>query len=342
MSNLAGPELKEDEWRQLGELYSYGLARGTWSNYLTAERLLRECCIEKGLRLELPLSENTLLAFIHWMTFNRGVKSSTINNYLSGVRQLYISRGIKPEFIRTEKVTRLLAGLKNKEMAEKRMLGTEKRKPITPEILRMLKARISESGMKGVDQRLVWRVSSLIFHGAFRIHELLCREERQFDPGYTLLWQDVMVCKEDEAGEKEVLQLKIKNPKEDKSGSSIIIDVYQTDIDLCPVSALKKWRKFCKGEKDQPLFRFSNGVPLTGKKFNEILRERLRGYVDNVDTLFSSHSFRSGAASMMGTLGYSDKQVKAVGRWGSRAFMEYIRLPRTSRMEVAKAWSKKL
>ena len=50
----------------------------------------------------------------------------------------------------------------------------------------------------------------------------------------------------------------------------------------------------------------------------------------------SAHSFRSGAASMMANLGYSDKDVKAVGRWSSRAFEIYVKLPRTKRMEAAR------
>jgi hypothetical protein len=84
-------------------------------------------------------------------------------------------------------------------------------------------------------------------------------------------------------------------------------------------------------EKDQPAFRFSSGVPLTGGKLNGLLKEWLGKAVPGI----SAHSFRIGAASLMGKLGFSDKDVKAVGRWGSRAFEGYIRLPRTKRRLVA-------
>ena len=40
--------------------------------------------------------------------------------------------------------------------------------------------------------------------------------------------------------------------------------------------------------------------------------------------------------SMLGALGFSDEEVKAVGRWSSRAFEEYMLLPRTKRMQMAK------
>ena len=50
--------------------------------------------------------------------------------------------------------------------------------------------------------------------------------------------------------------------------------------------------------------------------------------------------FRAGAASAMAALGYGDEDIQAVGRWSSRAFLKYIKLPRTRRAEVAKAWTK--
>ena len=66
------------------------------------------------------------------------------------------------------------------------------------------------------------------------------------------------------------------------------------------------------------------------------MRDRLKGEVEDIEKLFSSHSFRAGAASMMAAIGYSDDDIKAVGRWSSRAFMEYIKLPRTQRAEIAR------
>ncbi len=64
--------------------------------------------------------------------------------------------------------------------------------------------------------------------------------------------------------------------------------------------------------------------------------ERLIGFVENPEDIFCSHSFRIGVALMLGKLGYSDADIKAVGRWSSRAFEEYLRLPRTKRMQIAK------
>ena len=50
----------------------------------------------------------------------------------------------------------------------------------------------------------------------------------------------------------------------------------------------------------------------------------------------SSHSFRSGVASMMGSQGFSDEEIKLVGRWSSRAFTAYTKLARTQRATMVK------
>ena len=337
--SVEGPELNDQEWKELSEIYEHGLARSTWSNYRTAERLLAKCCKEKGVRLELPVQENTIMAFIHWLAFNRKVRSGTIRNYLAGIRQLHIEKGITEAPFKSERVLTMLKGLKNKEMAERRRAGEEKRKPITPDILRLLKARLSTAEMKNTDKKLIWAVSSVLFHGAFRIHELVAKTESKFDPDYCLLGGDALV-KEGRDGVR--LQLKLKAPKEDKWGTSIIVDVFETGSDICPVKAFKKWRKNVRIEKDRPLFRFSNGTSLTGRKFNEIIKERLTSVLPEAQGLISSHSFRAGAASMMGVMGYSDEEVKAVGRWSSRAFLDYMKLPRSRRIEIAREWSKNL
>ena len=64
----------------------------------------------------------------------------------------------------------------------------------------------------------------------------------------------------------------------------------------------------------------------------KLLGKHLVGYKRKV----TSHSFRAGLASLMGKLGYSDDDIMAVGRWSSRSFEAYMKLPRTKRLMMAK------
>jgi hypothetical protein len=330
----------EIEQEQLQMLSSLALAKGTWKNYNTAEGLLRMCCREKEIVWELPVAESTIVSFVLWLAFERGVSSATISNYLSGVRNLHIVKGVKCPEIRGEKVELLLRGKKNLEQIVKREAGVSSRRPVTPDILRLLKARISDSSLQLIDKKLVWAVCSSMFFGAFRGHEILCKQEGQFDPAFTLLAEDVAV-RGAAGGQGKWLEYKIKNPKEDKAGKVAVIDVYQSIPELCPVRAFERWRELGPPTAvGQPAFRWGNGKPVTAAAVNRLLKERLEGFVEGAGEWFTTHSFRTGAASWLGLVGADDEEVKALGRWSSRAYEEYMKLPRTKRRAVAKLLSK--
>jgi integrase len=251
-------------------------------------------------------------------------------------------RGVECPEIRSDKVELLLRGKKNLEQAVRREAGVGNRKPVTPDILRLLKARISESEHQLIDKRLLWAVCASMFFGAFRGHEILCKQEKEFDPAFTLLWEDVDVRKT-AGGREKWLEYKVKAPKEDRAGRVTVVDVYQSIPELCPVRAFERWRELKPpAAAGQPMFRWASGVPLTAAALNKLLKERLKGYIEGADRWFTTHSFRTGAASWLGQVGADDEEVKALGRWSSRAFEEYLRLPRTKRRAVAKAMSENM
>jgi hypothetical protein len=327
----------EREGVQAQLLSSLSLARSTWKNYSTAEGLLRKCCREKGIEWGLPVKDSTVISFVLWLAFDREVSSATISNYLSGVRNLHIVNGVVCPEIRSERVEMLLKGKKNWEQSVKREAGAGRRKPVTPDILRLLKARFSDSDLMLVDKKMVWAVCTALFFGAFRGHEILCKRETVFDPAFTLLCEDVKVRGGVGSGEKW-LEFKIKAPKEDKAGKVTVVDVYQSVPELCPVRAFERWLEAKPpATYGQPMFRWAGGRPLTAAALNKLLKERLEGYIEGASKWFTTHSFRTGAASWLGAVGVEDAEVQALGRWSSRAFEEYLRLPRTKRKEVAKA-----
>ena len=79
-----------------------------------------------------------------------------------------------------------------------------------------------------------------------------------------------------------------------------------------------------------------NGTPLTGAKMNSYMSKLLDPYTDKSIGSFNTHSFRIGLASMLGSLGFSDVEVKIAGRWSSRAFEAYLKLKRTKRADVGR------
>jgi hypothetical protein len=90
------------------------------------------------------------------------------------------------------------------------------------------------------------------------------------------------------------------------------------------------------------MFRWQDGKPLSSARLNSVLRELLEGFVEGDVRGFSTHSFRIGAASVMGSLGYGDEDIMALGRWSSRAFEGYVKLPRAKRMMAARQFAREL
>ena len=69
---------------------------------------------------------------------------------------------------------------------------------------------------------------------------------------------------------------------------------------------------------------------------NKWLRARLQKVVNQTKGRFSSHSFRIGLASTMAEKGLSTDDIKEAGRWSSKAYEEYLKLPQTRRVQAAK------
>ena len=209
---------------------------------------------------------------------------------------------------------------------------------MTLTIMELLKETLRTADLTDEEKLLTWAVCAIAFHGSFRIHEILCENESEFDPDFTLMEDDVYK-KENRSGEGKLttmLVFAIKSPKENKDGKVTMIDIHETKGPTCPVRAYDKWFRIRNSIGNKILFRRNDGTPLTGRKLNQTLRQLLGKHIDYNKGKITAHSFRSGIPSLLGQLGHSEADIKAVGRWSSRAFEHYTKLPKTSRAEVAR------
>jgi len=327
-------KVSEEERIQMARVGNYALSKSTWSNYRTAERTLLLCRKSTGKKLELPLKEDDVLVLVNWMIWNKKLKMATINSYLAGIRQLHVMKGMGEPDLRAGRVKLLLTGKKNMDIMEKKSNPGVGRVPVTLELMQLIKATLRESTLPAQEKLLTWTICCLAFNGCFRIHELLCRDETSFDPRLSLLTENVKTVKDDG---QEVVQVWLKWPKENKTGGEFVVEVFPSDNSHCPVRALKKWwRSGPPRELGMPAFRLEDGTPMTGRTFNATIRNLLRGHVNYGEGAVTAHSFRSGVPSLLGAAGHSNEDIKAVGRWSSRAYEFYTKLPRTKRREMAK------
>jgi hypothetical protein len=327
-------DLPEEVKLSLAELGNFSIAKSTWSTYKSAERLLLTCQRDCNKKFEWPLKTDNVLFFIHWLITVRKVKSGTVNSYLSGIRQLHIQDGMDPPNLRPEIVKLVIKGIEHKDAEKNREGRSDNRIPMTRDLMKILKDRIIAWEQPWNTRLLVWAVCTMAFHGAFRIHELLCKAESFFDPQYTLLTENVTTST-DTTG-KRIIHVKLNCPKEQKNGHAVIVNIFESGDSICPVKAFTRWTDRQRPTAGLPLFRQTDGTPLTGKKLNTILDLLMKDVAVAKNGKIRTHSFRIGMASELGTEGFEDGEVKAAGRWSSRAFETYIRTPRTKRASIAK------
>ena len=60
-------------------------------------------------------------------------------------------------------------------------------KAMTIPVMKLLKFLLTKAKMNHGKRRLVWAVACLAFHGSFRIHELLSKKDKEYDPTTTSL-----------------------------------------------------------------------------------------------------------------------------------------------------------
>ena len=329
--------LQPSQAKLMANFANHGLAQSTWSSYSTVSNHLERCEKDTGRDLSLPFNTETTLVFVAWLLDVRKIKAVTVDKYLSALRMIHLTQGYDIPCLRDPIVKLILAGKKNWDNVRETLQGKVKRDPVTFEMMKFFKKKLLTISW-GIRKKILFHsVTTLAWNGSFRIHELLSNDSKTFDPTVTLLWKDVKVDTVQMDGrEVGVISIFLKSPKTDRIGAGQRVEVFETGNFMCPYRAFKKYEaslKF-KPEKNQPVFREENGECLSGRKLSKYLDE-ISKELSEKGIKVKNHSFRAGVPTMMATLGYSDKDIMAAGRWQSNAFMAYAKLPRLQRAKFA-------
>ena len=319
------------------EASNFSLSQNSWKSYQSALNSLEKCRRETGLALSFPFTEQNSIIFASWLV-KKGLSAATIEKYLSGLRAMHLAMGFSDFRLRSDLVKSLIQGRKNQGLVEESVGEKGNRIPVTPNILLLIKKHLTEDHVDPKLAILIWCVCTLLYFGGFRIGEILTDKKCSFDPFCTLLGKDITLSplKVNDTI-VETLQVTLRTDKTNKSKNAVIIDIYESKGHLCPVKAFRKFNKKFKIEPNLPAFRGENGQSFTPKCFNSFLKKFEKKYLClEKDQSFSSHSFRAGVTTILASMGYSDEDIMAFGRWSSSAYQAYIKAPRTRRIEMAK------
>ena len=224
----------------LAKIVNHSLSSKTWSTYKTVEKHLKSCEIFYKKTLNFPLRNHDIIRFLSYLITVKKLKGSTIDVYMSALRQIHLSKGIEIKELRPDIVKSILTGKRNLDSLKSD--SDNKRLPVTFSVMKLLKLEINELTETTQFKKLIWAVCCLNFFGGLRVHESLSVHSTNFDPVNTLLGKDLLI-KSVRIGKEniKIIQLKIKSPKENRSISDKIIDIYENSGPLCPVKAIRNY-----------------------------------------------------------------------------------------------------
>ena len=313
------------------------LANNTKSNYNTVKNNISRCEIAMETDMSFPWDSSKVLTFLAYLLYSRNVTAKTANCQLSGVRMAHLELLLDCPCLRPPIVKLLLKGKEHWESVTKIMSGKPKRGPMTIDLMLLMKRKLYEALWSHERKFLFWSAATLQWNGSTRTHEILSKQQTNFDPQQTLLFENVELLKVRIGSEtREIIKILIKLTKEDRVGCNTVLEIFGNNSFLCPVRAIKHYIETIgsKIRKGLPFYLKQNGQCYTGKDFNTDLKELSSCVTDGTDQFIRSHSLRAGVPSELAKLGATNEEICGTGRWTSEAWKAYCKLNRTKRLNI--------
>ena len=179
-----------------------------------------------------------------------------------------------------------------------------------------------------LNNALFWAAFTLALYGFLRASEYTSPSPTHYLRQLHLLTQKVTIC-------KEGMEVHIKGSITGQFKNSTTLYIARLGMPTCPVRAMEKFLGQSSHKNSLPLFTFRNGQFLTRIDVSSMTKSLLAHTVHDV-SLYSSHSYRIGAATTAAAAGLPDSQIQTLGRWHSSAYRSYIRTSPESQHKAIK------
>ena len=258
------------------------------------------------------------------------LKASTIKNYVSQIKSDHARLG-EPWSILSRVPNDLLKGIENGAEPSRFRIA------VTPAMMLNFKRVLAASDWSRHNKRVMWCLIAFLWSGSFRVSELLAPSQVGYIQEETFVWRKLSV----EEGEVNGVRTKwvsvhLKNTKEMRRRNSHGVKIEMFNINRLPWNPWKALEDFrarstIREEPDMPVFRWEDGRCITPRFLNRWMKTASADLPGYPVSSLSTHSFRAGITSILGSLGVDPDLIKEVGRWRSDAWLRYAKEGRSIR-----------
>ncbi|XP_062590269.1 uncharacterized protein LOC134251855, partial [Saccostrea cucullata] len=257
------------------------------------------------------ISLGQVICFVSYL-FSLGKAPSSISTYLAALAY-YFKMTNAPDLSNHFLIKKMLSG------AKRLVNSSDVRQPITLDILGKLLVAIPHVANSKYQEYLYMAMFLLAFYAFLRVGEITVRSGS--NPNL-LLRRNVSFRRDKKQVRMVVTMI---NFKHNLGKKPVQLEINpQPKCSFCPVQAMRNYLEM-RGAEEGALFCYRSGRPISRTEFCDVLRSALKFSKLDSNT-FKAHSFRIGAATQAHLQGFSDSQIRVMGRWHSESFKRYIRV----------------
>lgn len=193
----------------------------------------------------------------------------------------------------------------------------DKRRPVSVTLLKLLISDLNFIHTSAYDVAMFSAMYSLAYSACLRVGELAVSNHKDNTIQLSQI-NEVIINSETTA-----IRIYFSQYKHSDGDKPILEINAQVNDKLCPVKMLKNYLNL-RPSLPGPIFLSSSGKPISRQQFVNALHTSIK-FRSLDPSFYNTHSFRIGRCSDMMSNGFSDAQIRAVGRWKSNAYKRYIR-----------------
>lgn len=270
--------------------------------------------------VSLPTCTETLQLFAQFLS--RTFKSTdSIRNYINGIKSMHLLLGYS-----VEQINKFLLNLSIKGIAKLHPYRRKQAEPVTPEILISIADTMNFHDKADL---VFWCLFLFAFFLLARKSNLVPTSKKDSILKKFLLRQDVI-------DHGNYLLVNMRWTKTIQRGERIlqIPLIGMPDSILCPVHAYRTMCRAIPASADAPLFI----TPQKQVVNYNMYQSKLRYYIQKIGkdpTIFSTHSFRRGFATLLFRARIPADKIQLMGDWRSDAYKKYLTFSLEDKIKVA-------